>query len=361
MSSARLAGQQPMQLIPQGFIHLPFHVMKQFAFLCLGVALLAACRKDDVILCTLPLANSSVFTDLRAAAPAVQTFTVNLNQAQSFRTRAGATVAFGPNSFVLPNGNVATGQAELRLREIYAVPDMILADMPTTAQSSRQMLVSGGEFNIQVWQGGTRLRMSPISPTGVINRLALTSPVPTAGLDTTRMYLWNQPANPLAGTPADSSGWLQAFSPNVTNNSNVPIRVNTTASPTSAVPYYSVAIPLDSIGNWNIDQFWHAYRSNPYGSIGIEVPTTSTATATRVYLRPVGFNGLARCYMSSTSGTRWSSLMPYGANVVAVVLQERNGQLYYGTQQFNTAARLIVTPTLQALSAADIVQRIRQL
>lgn len=335
--------------------------MKHLAFLCLGVALLAACRQDDdVINCDLPAATAD-FVDLRAAAPAVQRFTVNLGQAQSFRTLAGATVAFGPNAFVLPNGTVATGQAELRLREIYTVPGMVLADMPTTAQVSRQVLGSGGEFNLQVWQGGTRLRMGAISPTGVVNRLVLTSPAPAAGLDTTRMWLWNQPASPLAGTRADSAGWLQAFVPNAATGINSSIRVNTAASPSSVTPYYSVAIPLDSIGNWNIDQFWSAYRNRPAGNIGVEVPTAVGATATRVYLRPVGFNGLARGYGDAASPTRWKSYLPFGVDVVAVVLQERNGQLYYGTQQFNTAARLIVTPPLQALSAADIIQRIRQL
>lgn len=333
--------------------------MKQLAFLCLGMALLASCREDDVILCDLPVATSSAFADLRAAAPAVERFTFNLSQAQSFRTRAGATVAFGPSAFVLPNGNVATGQAELRVREIYSVPDMVLADMPTTAQVSRQMLVSGGEFNFQVWQGSTRLRMSPISPTGVVNRLALTSPVPTAGLDTTRMQLWKQLASPLAGTPADSSGWQLATLPNTAaGNSSVPVSLTT--GPATITPYYSVAIPLDSIGNWNIDQFWHAYRNNPAGNVGVAVPVAAGLT-TRVYFRPVGYNGLARGFQSAASATFWQAYLPYGADVVAVVLQESNGQLYYGTQRFNTAANTIVTPALQALSAAAIVQRIRQL
>jgi hypothetical protein len=333
--------------------------MKQLTFLCLGVALLAACRKDDVILCTLPVATSSAFADIRAAAPVVQTFSFNLAQAQSFRTRAGATVAFGPNAFVLPNGNVATGQAELRLREIYAAPDMVLADMPTTAQVSRQMLVSGGEFNFQVWQGSTRLRMSPISPTGVINRLSLTSPIPTTGLDTTRMQLWKQPASPLAGTLADSSGWQLATAPNAASG-NSPVPVYYTTTPTNTTAYYSTAIPLDSIGNWNIDQFWSAYRNNPSVNVGVAVPV-GAGIITRVYFRPVGFNGLARGFQSAASATFWLANLPSGADVVAVVLQENNGQLYYGTHRFNTATNIIVTPTLQALSAADIVQRIRQL
>lgn len=329
--------------------------MKHFAFLCLGVALLAACRKDDLIVVCDPAATNTI-ADIRAAAPAVQRFTFNLAQAQSFRTSGGATLAFGPSAYILPNGNVATGQAELRVREIYAVPDMVLADMPTTAQSSRQMLVSGGEFNIQVWQGSTRLRMAARSVATSSPTFSLTSPVPTAGLDNTQMALWLKPASPFAGTLQDSTGWQLFTTPNPAS----PIGVNFTYINATA-GYYPVSFPLDSISNWNIDQLWRAYQGTGNGQIGIEVPNSSTATTTRAYFRPVGYNGLARCYSSSISATRWSSLMPYGADVIAVVLQERNGQLYYGTQRFNTAANLVVTPTLQALSAADIIQRIRQL
>jgi hypothetical protein len=331
-------------------------VMKHFAFLFLGVALLAACRKDDIIICDLPITTPSTFADLRAAAPAVQKFTFNLAQAQSFRTRDGATAAFGANAFILPNGNVATGQAELRLREIYSVPDMILADMPTTAQS-RDLLISGGEFNIQVWQGSTRLRMaarSVVTSTPVL--FSLTSPVPATGLDNTQMALWVRSASSSTGNLQDSTNWRLFTTPNPASPIGVDLTyINATAG------YYPVSFPLDSISNWNIDQFWRAYQNTASGPIGIEAPNSSTATTTRVYFRPVGYNGLARCYLSASSLTRWSSLMPYGADVIAVVLQERNGQLYYGTQRLTTQAGAVVTPTLQALSAADIIQRIRQL
>ena len=43
------------------------------------------------------------------------------------------------------------------------------------------------------------------------------------------------------------------------------------------------------------------------------------------------------------------------------MLQERGGQLYYGSQRLTTAANTVVTPTLEALSAAEIVRRIRLL
>ena len=334
--------------------------MKQLAFLCLGVALLAACRKaDDVVVCT-AAASPATFADLRTAAPAVQTFTFDLGQAQSIRTRSGATLAFNANAYRLPNGQQASGQAQLRVREVYSVPDMVLANMPTTAASSRQVLVSGGEFDIQVWQGGTRLRLYPgWSASGAGRQvLTLTSPVPPAGLDTTPMLLWQQPAAAptVAGTIRDSSAWqLQ------TDSTGRATSVTTITTGTPAATYFRASLPLDSLSRWNLDQFWHAYAANANGPIGVTVPFTSTTTGTRVYFRPVGYNGLARGYASNASPTRWSSYLPYGVEVIALVLQERAGLLYYGTQRLTTAAGTVVTPTLEALSAAEIVQRIRLL
>ncbi|MDB5267886.1 MAG: hypothetical protein JWP58_926 [Hymenobacter sp.] len=333
--------------------------MKHFVCVCLGVALLAACRKDDVVVCD-PAVAPATFADLRAAAPAIQTFAFDLNKAQSFRTKGGATLAFNANVYLLPNRQLATGQAQLRVREIYSVPDMVLANLPTTAASSRQMLISGGEFDIQVWQGSTRLRMYPGWSSGGAGRqvLTLTSPVPPAGLDTTPMMLWNQPtaAPNVAGTISDSSAWqLQTDS----TGRATPVTITTTSQSTAS--YYNASLPLDSLSRWNIDQLWHAYSANGAGQIGVVVPFTSTTTGTRVYFRPVGYNGLARSYASSAAPTSWSSYLPYGADVIAIVLQERDGLLYFGTQRLTTAAGVVVTPTLEALSAAEIVQRIRQL
>ena len=321
--------------------------MKHFALICLGVALLAACRKDDVVICnpavpTAPL----VFADLRAASPAVQTFAFDLGQAQSLRTRGGATLAFGAGAFLLPNGTIATGQAQLRVREIYTVADMILANLPTTA-SSGQVLISGGEFNIQVWQGTNRLRMasiaSPQVPQVPQQRLTLTSPVPPTGLDTTQMLLWRRASPVGAGTARDTSGWQLSGA-----------RVPSTAG------YYKASLPLDSIANWNIDQFWHVYQTSPRTRVAVEVPAGGTGS-TNVYFRPVGFNGLARSYAYLPAPTRWECFLPVGADVIAVVLQQRDGQLYFGTQRFTVQSNATVTPTLQALTAADIVLRVRQL
>jgi hypothetical protein len=80
-----------------------------------------------------------------------------------------------------------------------------------------------------------------------------------------------------------------------------------------------------------------------------------------VFFRPVGFNGLARSYVYVPAPTHWECPLPVGADMIAVVLQQRDGQLYFGTQRLTVQPNSTLTPTLQALTAAEIVQLVRKL
>ncbi|MDO7884550.1 hypothetical protein [Hymenobacter cheonanensis] len=300
-----------------------------------GLLLAAGCRKDDVISCT-PTVSSSLslknFSGRNSAA--TQTFTLALGASQTITTAGGATLTFPANSLLLPTGSPATGTAQVRLRELYTVPDMVLANMPTDIVRQGNMLVSGGEFNIQIWQNAARLRLA------VGQAVALQSPVPTAQ-DTTRQYVWQQPTAVMA---SDSAGWQLASAQRV-----------------QALPgLYRASLPLDSIGWWNLDQFWHAYYSA--STARITVKTTATAAGeTRVYLRPVGYNGLMKLWPATTAGTDWQREVPIGAELVAVVLQSLNGQLYFGTQRLTTSSGLTISPVVTAVSEAEAVRLIRQL
>jgi hypothetical protein len=303
-------------------------------FLFLGVAgLLAAagCRKDDVVDCA-PAASLADFT--RRNSVATQTFTLPMGSAQTITTAGGARLTFPAAGFLLPTGAVATGTAQVRIREIYTVPEMVLANVPTDMVRRGSTLISGGEFNIQVWQNNTRLRLAPQQT------VSMESAVPAAQ-DTTRQYVWQQPASVMA---SDSAGWQFASTQRVQ----------------SLPGLYRALLPLDSIGWWNLDQFWHAYYSAATAQVTIK--TTATAPGeTHVYLRPVGFNGLARLWPSNGANTEWQKGMPAGADMVAVVLQSSNGQLHYGTQRVTISNGLVISPVLAPVSEADAVRLIRQL
>lgn len=333
-----LAGRQLL-----GLAHCP-HFFHNFSTFCMtrylillgtaGLLLAAGCRKDDVIDCAPSVATPTSLADFtRHNSAASQSFTLNLGQTQTLTTAGGATLTFPGNGFVVPGGGVATGTAQVRIREIYTVPDMVLANMPTDMVRRGQMLVSGGEFNIQVWQNTTRLQLSPQQ------QVTVQSPVP-ANQDTTPQYTWKQPSTLMA---SDSAGWQLA-----------------SATQVQQLPgLYRALLPLDSIGWWNLDQFWHAYSTS--SSAQVTIKTTATAAGeTRVYMRPVGFNGLVHLW-PTTAATEWTKTVPAGAAMVAIVLQSINGQLYYGTQRITIDNPLVITPLVSAVSEAEAVRLIRQL
>jgi hypothetical protein len=298
-----------------------------------GLLLAAGCRKDDLVDCA-PAATFTLADFSRHNSVPAQTFTLTLGASQTITTAGGASLTFPASALLLPPGGVATGVAQVRIREIYTVPDMVLADIPTNVVRRGDMLVSGGEFNIQVWQNTTRLRLAPGQT------VAVQSPIP-ANQDTTPQLVWQQPS---AVMTSDSAGWQLATAPAVQTLPSL----------------YRSALPLDSIGWWNLDQFWHAYAS--FGLAQVTINTTATAAgATRVYLRPVGYNGLLKLWPVTTAGTNWQKYAPNGAEMVAVVLQSINGQLYYGTQRITISNGLTISPTVSAVSEADAVRLIRQL
>lgn len=319
-----------------------------------GLLLAAGCRKDDEVECAptpTPTSNLSLEDFTRRNGVPVQTFSLTLGSGsqsqQIFTTKAGARLFIPSAGFLLPNGTMAAGAAELRVREIYSVPDMVLSNMPTQIGGNRRVLISGGEFSIQVWQGGQRARLAPGT------HLTVGSPVP-AGASSGQQFLWKQPATRLVG---DSAGWV--LSPASTPAASTDT-VRTIGNPPAT--YFSY-LPLDSVSWWNIDRLWSLYQTAPQGIVTVRVPAIPAGGtgSTQVFLRVVGLSGLARLYPTNAARTDWSTSLPTGANMVAAVLQSSNGQLYFGTQSLTTQSGLVVTPTLTAVSEADAVRLIRQL
>jgi hypothetical protein len=316
-----------------------------------GLLLAAGCRKDDFLDCPpatptsppTPTSNLSLEEFIRRNGVVVQRFFLVLNKTQTITTRAGASITFPANRFLLPTGAVATDTAMVSVREIYSVPDMVLSNMPTQIAGSRRLLISGGEFRIQVWQNGVRLRLAAGT-----SRVVVVSPVP-AGAASGQQLVWQQLANIIP----DSAAWSRPPSGDT---------VRTTTFPNGMNPVYTMPVPLDSVSWWNIDQTWSIYQTASLGVVTVQTPpiTAPNIGSTYVFLRAAGLNGLVRLY-AGASPNRWPGQLPLGANMTVAVLQSINGQLYFGTQGITTQSGLVVTPTLTAVSEADAVRLIRQL
>ncbi|MDO7853772.1 hypothetical protein [Hymenobacter convexus] len=327
--------------------------MKRISLLSVAIALLASgCRREDLVIYT-PTATSLAVA-YQPYAPPVQSFSVNLGQGQTFRTSGGATISFKANSLVLPTNTLATGTATLRVQELHSVGELLLAGMHTNvAYFNNQLLVSAGEYRVQAWQGSTRLRWSSQfagTAGSAPNLTTLSAPVPTAGLDTTRMFLWALPMVQNVGVraAADSMGWQPAVQGARTAWSPLP----------ASSGFYNVNFPLDTISWLNFDQYWRPVNNSNWTTAQVRVP--AGATETRVYLRPVGYTSLSRTF-ATADPTLWQNHLPEGTDTQVIVQQLRDGQLYFGTARYVWRQNSIYTPALQPHTAAEIAQLVQLL
>lgn len=319
--------------------------MKKSPLLLLGAGLLLACSKqDDLLLVGLPDNAGAVYLYKefsRRNSPPEQAFALTLAQPQTVVTSGGARIEVPANAFLLPDGTGATGQAQLRVRELYTAPDMLLADMPTGDLSGTK-LVSGGEFKLQVWQNGTRLRLRPNES------VVLASPLPNrSGL----------------GIDSAMTAWrlqLPAFT-----WANTGISAVTALSAGQA--FYRTRLPLDSLSWWNVDRLWSPSPSATRTDAKFTFDTDgASSTFTRSWVLPTGANAVFPTYLSSTTPGAPTNLLllpavPVGSRLTAVVLQVRFDGLYYGSIEADAQAGQVPHIALSKLPEAEILRRIRLL
>jgi hypothetical protein len=121
-----------------------------------------ACKKDDPAPApdTAPAIGFDDVRDfLNHAAPQAQAFFINAQFPVAIRTEYGSLLQFAPNSFIDQDGNLATGVVEIQIIEYMDRAEMIFGNKPT--MSNGQILVSGGQFNVEAFQDGNQLEASP--------------------------------------------------------------------------------------------------------------------------------------------------------------------------------------------------------
>jgi len=115
-----------------------------------------SCKKDTVN----ESSNLGSFFDDNLTN-AVQNFTINGSSWTEIIGSQGTKILFGANSFQDASGNVVTGNIDIELVELLSIKDMILMDKPTT--SNGRILTTGGELNVNAFQNGQKLSLTPNS------------------------------------------------------------------------------------------------------------------------------------------------------------------------------------------------------
>lgn len=187
--------------------------------------LFITCKKDDDDSGS-PAPTPSAVNPMLAifhghVADAMQTFTVNASTGGNISGNDGIFIAFPANAFRTQSGGMVTGNVQVELVEALTVGDMIWMNKQTLGDDNGQLkpLVSGGQYYLNVTQGGQQLKLAENAgqvyvpaPNGTDPNMQLFS----GSVDEDGTIIWDPFANQVAmaldsstyNFPNDSLGWV---------------------------------------------------------------------------------------------------------------------------------------------------------
>jgi hypothetical protein len=92
-------------------------------------------------------------------APPVEQFTLNAAMGGVLTTSRGTRLTFPANAIVTASGQPVSGQVEVRVQQVSAPSEMVLANRPTETAGG-DLLISFGEFQVRLRQGANELRLA---------------------------------------------------------------------------------------------------------------------------------------------------------------------------------------------------------
>lgn len=322
------------------------------ALLAAGLLLLGGCKKDaDLIEADCAVDESGTVASVLAKyAVPVQEFVIQPASPNSFVTAANHYV-YVPAGLRKINGQaLSISPIKVSVREVMKRSEMIFSHTPTVASGQRNLLESGGMFNITFKQDDQQLEFRNNA------RLVISTDLPRALSTTNGMQLFV--GVPDSSTRSQIASWNQITPSQDTATfimSNAPL----------GVPGFSVSLGsaiynnnLRSL-NWiNCDRFVTAF---PVTRVLIQATKpTITSQNTEVFLVFNTLNSVLQAY-PTTGNTFLSYQIPVGYSVTAIVLHKDAGQLYFGKQTATVAANQVFAPTLREVTEAELVAEIQQL
>jgi hypothetical protein len=302
--------------------------MKKIIFpILLAVVIFTACQPE---LSSLPENKHTSLEDFyKTNRAAVQTSTVNNATGGVTTTVSGVKIHFPANGFVTESGSPVTGNADVSVKEILTIKDMILNNMPTT--SGGLPLESGGEFNIKVSQNSQPLKLAA----GKFLKIEIPK---TPGILANTMQVFNGKSN------ADGS---VDWAPN-TNPGNFVVGDSTL--------FTSYSLFCDSI-NWiNCDKF----INEPTVSFTVYPANAPSNDSTNCFVHLTGRNTLVK--MNWTRGLSYYNsdrLLPVPSTIVGISV--KNGLLYASFTPVTVRHQQSVTMNFTAYSEAQLKERLAML
>ncbi len=296
--------------------------MKRLTSIALVAVLFAtACKKDGMINYK-PSLSLTEFNS-KFTIP-TQSFNGVAGTVFSITGTKGIKLDFPANAFLDASGNPVTGNVKLSLKEVMSKGDIMLSGKMT--ESNKQLLVSGGEFQILALQNGQLLKLNPAA--------SIVVKVPTS-LSTAPMELFQ-----FGATVASDSTWML----------NQKDRITTTPS------YYQFVLP--GFGWVNCDYFY----SNP------SPKTTITASPTYAGVVPsikeqkayLIFDNITSVIslpfqLSLNKHQSYLNSMPIGMTGKLVIISVGiDDTIYFGYGNFTISSGLHINVPVAVASQADI-------
>jgi hypothetical protein len=274
-----------------------------FGVLALSILTTTSCKKEEVIPPPTPTSSlSSYFTDNEANA--VQTFTFDATVSQFFTGTNGVQVYMPANSFVYSNGTAVSGNVTIELTEVLTVSEMVKLNKTTT--SNGQLLVSGGQLNLEASQNGNQLLLAP--------GMALNISVPVSAPDA-QMALFT-------GNQMTNGDILWTSSLNDTDQQDSLFIVQDSIGGS----LYNFDFNNDSLGWINCDYWWNTGQTQTF--VTAVMDTSYNYTNTACYLVLSNINAVVPMYNISTAGEFETSNIPINQTVTFVCISEIDNVYY---------------------------------
>ena len=288
----------------------------------LVISLLAACKRDKFNNDNPTGLSLSDFNN-KFSVP-TQSFNGVAGTAFTITGAKGIKLDFPANAFLDANGNLVTGNVRLSLKEVMSKRDLLLSGKLT--ESNKQLLISGGEFEILALQGSQLLKLNPAATVNIS--------VPTTfSMEPMDLFVFT-------GTTVSDSTWML----------NQKIRVVT--NPT----YYQFSLP--NFGWVNCDYFY----SNPNPKTTITASPAYTGSLPnikdqRAYLIFDNINNVIGLPFELTINKHQSYLnsMPIGLTGQLVIISvDMNDKIYFGHTNFTISSGLHVNVPVSLATQTDI-------
>lgn len=266
--------------------------------------------------------TAQAFNALRDVAMDSRTQSAQFNAEDSFDfTSENGVDLHIPAGCLVSNGQPASGSAKLEYVEIFDRANMVVTNKPTmglTPEGSKKLLISGGEFFINVFQNGEKLEMN-------CNNVLLKVPGDLTGGADEDMTLWE-------GATDENGNLAWESVPN-----DIFVEIST---------YFAF---LNNFGFANVDRF--RYDPRPKTTLQVQPPAGYNQDNADVYLSYDGeenaLAGLDTFDEETALFTEHYGEVPIGLEMHVIFVTEHNGQYRYAIQGATVAEDDLYTFSLE--------------